>query len=127
MLEEYIKSGKFDANIAKYKKEIIDAVRLGKSAMTNAAYENMAKAGVDKGKVTRVVITSAVWSVAKTEYGFPLHKYLDVDIAVTDADGKCWLAFGQIRKQYEGGGVYGAEYFNFWGLQEEMNCANINK
>jgi hypothetical protein len=127
MLEEYIKSGKFDANVAKYKKEIIDAVRLGKPAMTNAAYENMAKAGVTKGKVNRVVITNTVWTVSKTEYGFPLYKSLPVDLAVTDANGKCWLAFGQIKKQYEGGGVYGAEYFEFWGLQEEMNCANINK
>ena len=128
MLDEYISSGKLEANQAKYKQEIIDAVRLGKPAMTNTTYDAMAKTGAaEKGKVTRVVITSAVWTVAKTEYGFPLHKYLDVDLAITDATGKCWLAYGQIRKQYEGGGVYGAEYFNFWGLQDEMNCANTTK
>ncbi len=104
MLDEYISSGKLEANQAKYKQEIIDAVRLGKPAMTNTTYDAMAKTGAaEKGKVTRVVITSAVWTVAKTEYGFPLHKYLDVDLAITDATGKYWLAYGQIRKQYEGG------------------------
>ncbi len=92
MLDEYISSGKLEANQAKYKQEIIDAVRLGKPAMTIKTYDAMAKTGAaEKGKVTRVVITSAVWTVAKTEYGFPLHKYLDVDLATTDANGKCWL------------------------------------
>lgn len=127
MLEEYINSGKYDAHVAKYRQEIIDAVKLGKSAMTNAAYENLAKAGVDEGKANRVVITDAVWSVKTNDYGIPLYKYLPVDIAVTDSNGKCWLAYGQIRKKYEGGGTYGGEYFSYWGKQDEMNCANINK
>lgn len=128
MLEEYISSGKFDAHVAKYRQEIIDAVRVGKSMMTNATYENMAKAGAAKdGTVKRVTITNATWLVKKNDYGIPLYKYLPVDIALTDKDGKCWLAYGQIRKAYEGGGVYGGEFFDYWNKQAEMNCANINK
>jgi hypothetical protein len=73
------------------------------------------------------VITSTTWYVAKNDYGLPLHKALAVDLAVTDENGKCWKAYGEIRKQYEGGGVYGADYFDYWGLQDEMNCANVNK
>lgn len=127
MLDEYVSSGKYDANVAKYKQEIIDAVRLGKAGMANPTYDAMAKAGVKKGKVTRVVITSTTWYVAKNDYGLPLHKALAVDLAVTDENGKCWKAYGEIRKQYEGGGVYGGDYFDYWGLQDEMNCANVNK
>lgn len=126
ILDEYIKSGKYDAHVAKFKQQLIDKVRLGANKMSNPKYTSMATAGVDKGKVSRVVITSDIWIVQKNEFGFPLYKYLPVDIAVT-VDGKCWLAYGQIRKQYEGGGVYGGEYFNYWGLQDEMNCLNINK
>jgi hypothetical protein len=78
MLDEYVSSGKYDANVAKYKQEIIDAVRLGKAGMANPTYDAMAKAGVKKGKVTRVVITSTTWYVAKNDYGLPLHKALAV-------------------------------------------------
>lgn len=126
MLDEYVKSGKYDAHVAKFRQQLIDNVRLGSTKMTNAKYTSMATAGVDKGKVNRVVITSEIWKVKKDEWGFPLYKYLDVDIAVT-YEGKCWLAYGQIRRQYEGGGQYGGEYFNYWGLQDEMNCNNVNK
>ena len=94
--------------------------------VTISKYDGMSLAGFENVKATRVVITSDVWSVKKNEYGLPLYKYLPVHIAVT-LDGKCWLAYGQIRKSYEGGGQYGGEFFNYWGLQEEMNCANTMK
>jgi hypothetical protein len=126
MLDEYVKSGKYDANVAKFKQQIIDAVRVGTPKMSNPKYASMATAGVDKGKVNRVVITSDIWIVKKNEWGLPLYKYLPVNIAVT-IDGKCWLAYGQIRRQYEGGGQYAGESFDYWGIQDEMNCANINK
>jgi len=126
ILDEYVKSGKYDAHVAKYRQQIIDAVRMGTPKMTNPKYVSMATAGVTKGTVKRAIITSDIWIVKKNDFGFPLYKYLPVNIAVT-VDGKCWLAYGQIRKQYEGGGVYGGEYFDYWGLQDEMNCLNINK
>lgn len=126
ILDEYVKSGKYDAHVAKYRQQIIDAVRMGASKMANPKYISMATAGVTKGTVKRAIITSDIWIVKKNDFGFPLYKYLPVNIAVT-VDGKCWLAYGQIRKQYEGGGVYGGEYFDYWGLQDEMNCLNINK
>ena len=127
MLNEYINSGKYDAHTAQYRQEIIDAVRLGAERMNNDVYEKMAIAGVTKGKVARVSITTDNWYVAKNEYGFPLYKYLHVDLAITEVDGKCWLTDGQIRKTYEGGGQYGDEFFFYWGIQSEMNCGNINK
>jgi hypothetical protein len=126
ILDEYVKSGKYDAHVAKYRQQIIDAVRMGASKMANPKYISMATAGVTKGTAKRAIITSDIWIVKKNDFGFPLYKYLPVNIAVS-VDGKCWLAYGQIRKQYEGGGVYGGEYFDYWGLQDEMNCLNINK
>lgn len=126
ILDEYVKSGKYDAHVAKYRQQIIDAVRMGASKMSNPKYVSMAIAGVTKGKASRAIITSDIWIVKKNDWGLPLYKYLPVNLAVT-IDGKCWLAYGQIRKQYEGGGVYGGEYFDYWGAQDEMNCANINK
>lgn len=126
ILDEYVNSGKYDAHVAKFRQQIIDAVRMGTPKMTNQKYVSMATAGVTKGTVKRAIITSDIWIVKKNDFGFPLYKYLPVNIAVT-VDGKCWLAYGQIRKQYEGGGVYGGEYFDYWGLQDEMNCLNINK
>ncbi|WP_341900911.1 hypothetical protein [Fluviicola taffensis] len=125
-LDEYVNSGKCDAHRAKFHQAMVDAVRLAPKKMSNVKYEGMALAGVEKGKATRAVITSDVWLVKKNEWGLPLYKYLPVDIAVT-VDGKCWLAYGQIRKTYEGGGQYGGEFFNYWGLQDEMNCANTMK
>ncbi|MNJ90888.1 hypothetical protein D3C87_85280 [compost metagenome] len=125
-LDEYVNSGKCDAHRAKFHQAMVDAVRLAPKKMTNAKYEGMALAGVEKGKATRAVITSDIWLVKKNEYGLPLYKYLPVDIALT-LDGKCWRAYGQIRKSYEGGGQYGGEFFNYWGIQDEMNCANTMK
>lgn len=126
MLSEYVSSGKCDAYRAKFEQELIDAVRLGNKAMSNSKYEAMAIKGVDSGVPTKAVITSSVWQIKKNDFGYPLYKYLDVDIAVKK-DGKCYLAYGQIRKSYEGAGVYGGEFFNYWGLQTEMNCNNTNK
>lgn len=126
ILDEYISSGKLDARRARFAQAMIDAVRLAPSKMSNPKYESMAKTGVDKGTVNRVTITNDVWIVKKNDWGLPLYKYLTVDLAVTK-EGKCYLAYGQIRKTYEGGGVYGGEHFNYWGAQEEMNCGNINK
>lgn len=127
MLLEYVNSGKCEAHREKYRAELIEAVRLGQVAMTNPAYEKMAKEGAQGLTVKRVVITNANWTVKKNDYGYPLYKYLPVDLAVTDETGKCFLAYGQIRKNYEGSGIYGSEFFSYWGKQEEMNCANINK
>jgi len=127
ILNEYINSGKHEAHVAEYHQEIIDAVRLRKPMMSNSSYTSMVKNGVDNGTVNRVVIASSDWWVEKNDFGYPLYKYLPVDIAVTDENGKCWLAYGQIRKSYEGGGSYGNAYFNYWGKQEEMNCKNINE
>lgn len=73
MLDEYVTSGKYDAHRAKWEKAIIDAVRLGKLAMSNSKYEAMAKKGVDKGSPLRTVITSSTWYIKKNEFGLPVY------------------------------------------------------
>ncbi|MFN0201657.1 MAG: hypothetical protein ACKVTZ_09060 [Bacteroidia bacterium] len=125
MLMEYISGGKYDAHAAKYKQEMIDAVHLGKEGMSNDTYTRMAIAGVKKGTVAKVVIISDRWYVMKNEFGFPLYKYLHLQLAITNYEGKCWLANGHIRKTYEGGGQYGEEHFVYYDIDEEMNCKNV--
>lgn len=126
MLEEYVSSGKYDIYAAKFKQELIDAVRLRPAAMNNSKYLGMIKKGVEKGTVSKVNVVSSRWLVSRNDWGIPEYKYLSVDIAVT-YNGKCYLAYGQIVKTYTGGGTYGSEYFSDWGLQEEMNCGNVSK
>ena len=127
MLEAYINSGEYEAHVEKYRQEIIDAVRLRKPMMQNEDYTAMVKDKIEEGTITRVVIASSEWWVEKDEVGYPKYKYLPVDIAITDADGRCWLAYGQIRRSYQGWNSYGSAYFNYWGKQEEMNCDNVNR
>ena len=126
LLEQYIASGKYAAHVEKFRQAMIDAVKLSPKKMSNSNYEAMAIKGVDKGLVLQIAITTDVWLIKKNEFGFPLYKYLSVDLGVK-FENTCWLAYGQIRKEYTGGGNYGDEYFNYWGLQEEMNCNALKK
>lgn len=126
MLDEYVSSGKYDAHVAKYKQELIDAVRLRPVAMNSSKYLSMIKKGVEKGTVSKANVVSDRWLISRNEWGIPKYKYLPIDIAVT-YNGKCYLAYGQIVKDYAGGGTYGADYFSDWGLQDEMNCGNVSK
>ena len=126
LLDKYINSGKLDLYREQNNKELINSVRLGKKQQTNVKYEQMAMDGVKKGIPLRAVITTSTWRIKTTPNGYPIYKYLDVDIAIKEGE-KCWLSYGQIRKQYEGGGQYGNEYFYYWGKQGQMNCNNVTK
>ncbi|TCI85072.1 hypothetical protein [Tenacibaculum sp. M341] len=127
LISSFIKGGGIERKDAERKAGEREKVRVGKRGMSNANYESMAKKGTKhEGEVLRVVITSSSWKVKKNDYDLPLHKYLGVD-TVVKKDGKCYLAYGQIQKDYEGAGVYGGPYYKYWSLQEEMNCSNTNK
>jgi len=126
ILDTYISSGEYDTYVAEFRQELIDAVRLRPSAMNNNAYVAMAKKGVTKGTALKVNIASDRWFVARTEFGYPKYKYLPVDLAVS-YNGKCYLSYGQMVQDYQGGGVYGKVYYANGSFQEEMNCDNANK
>ncbi len=122
----YMNGGEYAANLVKRENVQADKVRLGRSAMSNRRYEAMAKSGVNKGAALRAVIIHNSWAVTKNDFGIPEYKSIGVDLAVKK-EGKCFKAYGQIRKPYEGGGTYGDEYFSYWSFQKKMNCANVNR
>jgi len=126
-LEDYVNSGEYQTYRAKYEKEVIDGVRLNKrSALHTDKYESMALAGVENGTGIKANVYSTVWGVKKNNIDIPVSKSLSIDIAIKRGD-KCFLSYGQIKRNYEGGGKYGGEYFEYLGSREEMNCDNVNK
>lgn len=126
MLDNYISSGEYDTYVAKFRQELIDAVRLRPNALNNDIYRTMAIKGVTKGTGKKANIASSRWLISRTDFGYPKYKYLPVDLAVS-FEGKCYLAYGQLVQDYQGGGVYGKVYFDYGSFQEEMNCNNANK
>lgn len=129
LLQEYIDSGKLKAALQQRRKEQIDAVRLNPKGMSNSTYEKMAldRKFNDGTKVLRAVIVSSDWQVVKNGLDIPKHKSLWYSLAIKDEDGVCYKAVGELRKDYEGGGKYGAPKFLFSEKDREMNCDNVNK
>lgn len=127
MLEEYINSGKFAANLAKYEQEVIDS-RLLRQGMKDGDIEGVAKAKLPKkyGQIVRVTVASTGWGVNKNALGIPLDKALTVDFAVK-RDGKCYYISATIGRTYEGGGKYGSMWLSDDYEKGEMNCNNVNK
>lgn len=129
LLDDYVSSGQLEKAKAEHQQARIDNVRLDKKGMSNSSYEKLAldRTFSDGRKILRAVITSTDWLVAKNSLDVPKHKYLWVSIAVKEADGTCYKANGEIRRDYEGGGKYGSSKFLFGEREEEMNCNNIHK
>lgn len=128
MLEEYINSGKYAANLAKYKKEIIDR-RLLRKGMSDSKIEAFAKSKLPSkyGKVIRVTVASTGWSINKNAFDIPTSKGLTVDYAVEKEDGKCYYMRATIGRTYEGGDTYGPMWFSQPYVDGEMNCNHVNK
>lgn len=129
MLKEFIDSGQLEAAIKQRQQKRIDAVRLNPKGMSNSTYEKMAldRTFSDGKQILRAVIVSSDWQVVKNALDLPKHKSLWYSIAVKDKDGVCYKASGELRKDYEGGGKYGAPKFLFSEIDTEMNCKNIHK
>lgn len=128
MLEAYISSGKYAANLAKYEKEIIDG-RLLRKGMSDSKIEAFAKSKLPSkyGKVIRVTVASTGWGINKNAFDIPTSKGLTVDYAVKKEDGKCYYMRATIGRTYEGGGTYGPMWFSQPYVDGEMNCDNVNK
>jgi len=128
MLEDYINSGKFAANVAKYEKQIIDG-RLLRKGMSDSQIESFAKSKLPAkyGKVLRVTVASTGWGINKNAFDIPTSKGLTVDFAVKKEDGKCYYMRATIGKTYEGGGKYGPMWFSQPHVDGEMNCNNVTK
>lgn len=127
-LNTYINSGEHAQMIAKRKQMDIDEVRLGKAATTNAAHDAVVKRdfnAAEFGAIQRIVLLESDWRIVKNEFGLPLRKVLDVDVA-TKLEGKCYRVPGRLYCEYAGGGTYAAPKY-YGEYKTEMNCGNISK
>lgn len=130
MLEEYIKGGGIEAARAEEHKADRDAVRLDKKGMSNSTYEKMAMnySLEDGDKVIRAVISSSTWDIEKSITGTPLRKNIYLSLGVKKKDGRCYLGYGTITREYEGGGNYGKATIECSvSRSKEMNCNNVFK
>lgn len=127
-ISAYVSSGEHAQMLAKRKQMDIDAVRLDKPAMTNAAHDAIVKRDHDAasfGAIQRIVLVDSDWSIVKNEFGLPLRKVIDVNLA-TKLEGKCYRVRGTLYSEYAGGGTYAAPKY-YSDTKIEMNCANISK
>jgi hypothetical protein len=128
-IEQYRDSGQLEKMEAELIQEEIDARRLDKAVSTDANLISHVKSNFSKfenGTLQRVVLTSN-WTVVKNEFDIPKRKYMEVQAAFKGTDGKCYKAYFNLFREYEGGGNYGQVYMDDDQPKQEMNCANVNK
>ncbi len=110
------KYGSREAYLSRMEKNNLDYlknIRMKKAVMSDAIVEANAKKqyesewAADKITVTKVNITSN-WTIEKNVLDIPLHKEVQVNMALKRADGSCAIASGYVRCTYEGGGKYSA-------------------
>jgi len=76
-------------------------------------------------EVTLVNITRSLWTIEKNELGIPTYQWISACMAIKTNDGKCGIASTYIRKDYAGGGTYGAQYLYTPTSIEIVPCENI--
>lgn len=77
----------------------------GIEASIKKQYESIWEA--EKLVVTKVHITT-IWVIEKNVLDIPLHKEVEVNLAIKKANGTCAIASGYARSTYEVGGKYSA-------------------
>jgi hypothetical protein len=101
------------AKLEKAKVDYLKSLRMKKAVMSDPAIEASTKKqyesdfASDKVTVTKVNITTG-WTIEKNVLDIPLHKEVQVNMAVKKGDGSCAIASGYMRCTYEGGGKYSA-------------------
>lgn len=127
------KYGSREAYMAKMEKNQVDHlknIRMKKAVFTDAAVESNAKKqyesiwAADKITVTKVNITSA-WTIEKNVLDIPLHKEVEINLALKRADGTCAIASAYMRCTYEGGGKYSSPALILPGNPITIPCENL--
>ncbi|MFT3682048.1 MAG: hypothetical protein QM791_17365 [Ferruginibacter sp.] len=117
---------KLKANYAEWAKNL----RMIPAVMNDPSIERLIKADFPKSftnekmTVTKVNIVTP-WIIEKNGIDIPLHKELQVNLAVKKADGTCGLASAYVRQVYEGGGKYGGAYMNMPSAVTTIPCENV--
>ena len=124
--ENYL--NKMEKNQAEYVKNL----RMKKAVMVDATVEANAKKQYEQNwqseklVVTKVNITT-IWIIEKNALDIPLHKEVEVNLAIKKADGSCAIASGYVRATYEGGGKYGAPLLIMPTHPIVLPCENLTK
>jgi|GEM_PF-1123262 len=129
------KYGSRDAYLNKMEKnqaDYVKSLRMKKPVMTDAVVEGNAKKQYEsnweseKLVVTKVNITT-IWTIEKNALGIPLHKEVEVNLAIKKADGSCAIASGYVRSTYEGGGKYSSPLLIMPTHPIALPCENLSK
>lgn len=130
-LAKYGSRDDFMNKMAANQKEYVKNLRMGKPMMSNPTIEKVARSEYERMKmssqgytVTKVHIVSE-WRLEKNVLDIPLHKEVYVNLAIKLADGKCGIAVGWVRQDYEGGGTYGAPRLILPSPVQELPCENL--
>lgn len=131
-IEKYGSREAYMLKIEKNQAEYVKNLRMKKAVFTDAALEASVKKQYEsiweseRLLVTKVHITS-LWTLEKNALDIPLHKEVEVNIAIKKADGTCAIASGYARSTYEGGGKYSAPLLIMPTHPIALDCANLNK
>lgn len=127
--------GKYDVKRVGLTDVRLADVRMPKALKTDAGVAaQMKKAFMTKyGKsdvvaVKRVVIINTDWTVRRNELtGLIISRFMDAAVAYERVDGTCRYEEARFTQSYQGGGKYGACFWDGVGDNEEMSCKNVNK
>ncbi|HCL05758.1 MAG TPA: hypothetical protein DHW64_07270 [Chitinophagaceae bacterium] len=129
------KYGSIDAYMVKMEKNQVEYVKnlqMKKAVFGDPTLEASVKKQYEaiweseKLVVTKVHITS-LWILEKNALDIPLHKEVEVNIAIKKTDRTCAIASGYVRSTYEGGGKYSAPLLIMPTHPITLDCANLNK
>ncbi len=127
------KYGSREAYMAKMEKNQTDYlknIRMKKAVFSDATIETNAKKqyeaiwAADKITVTKVHISSN-WTIEKNVLDIPLHKEVEINLALKRADGTCAIASAYMRCTYEGSGKYSAPSLILPGNPITIPCENL--
>lgn len=113
-IQQYGNKEAFMVKMQQNKLDYLKNLKLSTAGMTDAKLEKTIKEQYEKWfeeaklTVTKVVITSTVWTLEKNVLDIPLHREIAAQLAIKKPDGSCGIAYTYVRETYLGGGQYSA-------------------
>jgi hypothetical protein len=132
-IQQYGNKDAFMAKMQQNKLDYLKSLKLSKAGMTDAKLEKTIKDQYEKWfeeaklSVTKVVITSTVWTLEKNVLDIPLHREIAAQLAIKKPDGSCGIAYTYVRETYLGGGQYSAPTVISPTGPTIIPCENLNK
>ncbi len=131
-IEKYGTREAYMSKMEKNQADFVKNLRMKKAVFADPTLESSVKKQYEsiwqseKLQVAKVHITS-LWTLEKNALDIPLHKEVEVNMAIKKADGTCAIASGYARSTYEGGGKYSAPLLIMPTHPITLDCANLNK